>query len=125
MAITFTVDSFQSTDQSSFIVEGALAFTGNYVTGGDTLNFQNAVGAPGLGADAIKSSLLPHFADIIERPVAGTSGTGYTFLYCAGTNQTNCAVQIFNGTTQLAAGAYPAGITGAVIRARFEFLAFL
>lgn len=126
MAITFKVDANNSSDISQLIVYGTLVFSGSYVSGGDTLNFNTASGTQGgMGADAIKSASLPTFSVILEAPVAGTPGSGYTYLYSPGTSQANGKVQLFAGGTELAAGAYPAGVTGAVVRGRFEFPAFV
>jgi len=126
MAISFKVDAVDSSSQSTIVIYGTLVFSGSYVSGGDTLNFLTAgTTQGGMGADAIKSLSLPQFSTVLEAPVAGTPGTGYTFLYSPGTTQANGKVQLFNGTTELAAGAYPAGVTGAVVRGRFEFPAFV
>jgi hypothetical protein len=127
MAIALTVDAISSSDQNNIIVYYTLTFSGNYTAGGDTLNFQNATGS-GMGASSPASNRAPVFASVDEVPVAGTAGSGYTFLFCTAAsspNQTNCAIQLFNGTTELTAGAYPAKVTSAVVRMEAKFPAFL
>jgi hypothetical protein len=126
MAISLKIDAVDSSNQSNLIIYGTLVFSGSYVSGGDTLNFLTAgTTQGGMGADAIKSLSLPQFSQIVEAPVVGTAASGYTYLFAPGTTQANGAVQLFLGGTQLSAGAYPAGVTGAVVRGRFEFPAFV
>jgi len=129
MAVTLKIDAVDSSSQSTIVIYGTLVFSGSYPANGDTLNFQTSgTTQGGMGADAIKSLSLPTFATITEQPLVGTAGSGYTYLYCTAATaptQANCGVQLFAGNTQLSAGAYPAGVTGAVVRGRFEFPAFI
>lgn len=97
-------------------VYGTLTVTGTYATGGDTLNFS--------GFDQIKSGQVPIQVYIQSQKGAGVSGFLYGFA--AGTSLSNCKFQVVGqqptsatagviALSELAAGAYPAGITGDVI----------
>jgi len=84
-----------------------LVFSGNYATGGDTLNLQ------GIG---IQSSQVPFTCT----DISGQSGT----LYCwvPGTTQANGKVKCFQGAlAEVAAGAYPGSITGDTVQGSFVF----
>jgi len=92
-----------------------LKLTGNYTTGGDTLDFTNGGGTPAApttvppaqGASAVG----PIRADVSDGPsVAGTilaNGGGYVLI--PGTNPTNWKLKIFaTAGAQYANGAYGA-----------------
>jgi hypothetical protein len=87
---------------TSFLIFLELLFTGNYVTGGDTLNLETI---PQSTAGC---------SNFIEPPatieVIGQNLGGYTAAIVPSPNLTGYKVQIFNGDTQLAAGAYPAAV---------------
>jgi len=103
-------------------VDGTIALTGNYgggATHGDTLNLTQ------LG-DLLKSSQLPDKVEIWEDPPAGTVPTGFQFVFCPGTTQSNGVVSIL-GTGAAAGGpaqeyaegtAYSAALLAAVLRIR-------
>lgn len=106
---------------NQLIISGAVALTGNYVTHGDVLSF--------LGFDVIKSSYPPLRVELFETPAAGVTASGYVLQFVPGTTQGNGVIQIFDTgaasgdpLTELAAGAYPAGLTGAIIGCRAWFL---
>jgi hypothetical protein len=117
MAIAVTINSVGPSPidftAAELIVYGSLVFSGSYPTAGDVMNLS--------GFDQIKSNEVPLHVEIYEAPPAGTSPTGYTYIFCPGTTLANGQVAIFNGTTQVSAGAYPAGITGAVVQFRAWF----
>ena len=84
-----------------------LAFTGSYATGGDTLDFTSVAGL-------VPSGSLPLNA-FIDGNGTGTqqSAAGGYYVVLAGTALNNWKVKIFGGGgTELAAGAYPASVTG-------------
>jgi hypothetical protein len=94
-------------------VYGKIVATGNYVTGGDTLSFA--------GLDAIKSNSIPVLVSISSQ-----SSGGFEYRFVPGTTMANGKMQSFgqqptSATTgviamsEVAAGAYPAGVTGDVI----------
>lgn len=81
---------------ASFIVNGTITVSGNYggaSTHGDTLAFQ------GVGID-IPSGAIPFPVNIQEQPAAGTSQTGWRYVFNPGTTPLNGVVQVFgNGTS--------------------------
>lgn len=105
MAVSFTVKT-QWTDTMKLHLIGNFAFSGNYTTGGDTINF----GA--LSTDTqpviVKSGSPPFWVDI-----AGQTTLLYNFVY--GLTINNSKIKIISGGAELAAGAYPGGVTGDTI----------
>lgn len=94
IAIT-TVDA----GADNIYVFGTLAASGNYTTGGDTLDFTT------IGAQ-IPASKVP-----IQMWVGGSTGDAYTWI--KGTALNNQKVKINTASnTELSSGAYPARITG-------------
>jgi hypothetical protein len=101
-----------------------ITLTGNYVANGDTLNLQQL-------QDLAKSSQLPLYVDIWEAPPAGTAPSGYSYLFAPGTTQLNGVLLVLQGGAavsspqgQFPAGAYNAGLTGAVIKGMACFPAY-
>lgn len=89
-----------------------LSFTGSYVTGGDTLNLtpstwtdpgdQGVIGYPTTVPSIVPSVYSLNFA---------AAQLGYYAVVIPGTTLANAKFQILTaGGTELAAGAYPAGI---------------
>jgi hypothetical protein len=124
MAAVITVTGINKI-QRDFIVRGTIALSGNYPTGGDTLNFLTATFR--LGVDGIKSSFPPSsiFIWSMQSQGAGTVSQ-YWYRGLIGTTAANCAIQVLTGAAaqsggaEFSAGAYPAGVAGDVI----EFEAF-
>jgi len=85
-------------------VIGTITASGNYVTGGDTLNFTNP---------KIKSSKVPDIVTIHGRAV----GPAYLYQFVCGTTQANGKMIVADVATgaELAAAPYPAGVTGDTI----------
>ncbi len=107
MALTFTlVDTWD--DGKRIHVSGTVAASGNYSTGGDTLDLSQF---PVIGST--------------QAPIRGTAWmdglAGYDYVFTPGSAMNNGLVKIFQqGTSagafpELAAGAYPAAITGDTI----------
>jgi hypothetical protein len=107
MALTFTlVDTWD--DGKRVHVAGTVAASGNYSTSGDTLDL----------------STFPIVAST-QAPVQGTAWmdglAGYDYVFFPGTALNNGKVKIFQqgasagAFPELAAGAYPAAITGDTI----------
>ena len=107
MALTFSlVDTWD--DGKRVHVSGTITASGNYATGGDTLDL----------------SKFPAVA-ATQPPVQGTAWmdglAGYDYVFSAGSAMNNAKVKIFaQGTSagafpELAAGAYPGAITGDAI----------
>lgn len=106
IAVT-TVDSWHDSKRQHVV--GTLVFSGNYVTGGDTLNFQSVKGA--------LSSLTP-----VECVCHGNSGHLYEFVF--GTTIANGKVMVRIATTtsgnvglsEHSAAAYDGTVTADVVR---------
>lgn len=109
MAVTITLTSNNvDASASNFVYAIAtLSFSGSYPTGGDTLDFSTV-------ASFVPSDLPP--VNVIADSNGGTGtfgfGGGY-FQVIAGTALNNWKIKFINaGGTELAAGAYPASVTG-------------
>ena len=94
-----------------------LKLTGNYTTGGDTLDFTNGGGTPAapttVPPDA-GSPIGPDRADVSDGPtVAGTVlANGGSYVLIVGTNPTNWKLKVFaTAGAQYANGAYGADAT--------------
>ncbi len=107
MALTFTlVDTWD--DGQRIHVSGTVAASGNYATGGDTLD---------LSQTPIIASAKP--------PIQGTPWmdglAGYDYVFTPGAALSNGKVKIFQqgasagAFPELASGAYPAAVTGDTI----------
>ncbi len=107
MALTFSVvDTWD--DGKRIHVSGTVTATGNYSTSGDTLDL----------------SQIPLIASD-QPPVQGTGGmdglAGYDYIFYPGAAMNSNKVKVFQQGTaagafpELAAGAYPAGITADTI----------
>ena len=83
---------------------GTLTFTGNYVVGGDTLDFTTV-------ADKLPSTqIIQAFAD------SQNGNAGY-YVPVAGTALNNWKLKAFTGGgTEISAGAYPASVTTDVVQ---------
>lgn len=127
MAITATIDSSYAqndTTQATQIARGTLHFSGNYVANGDTLSFANLYG--------IQSLTTPLRVFVYEAPPAGTAPSGYLYTFAPGTSNANGKLVVMNTGAalsgplgQLGAGAYPAAITGAVVKFEAIFTPFV
>jgi len=120
--LAFTPSSLPRRAGNSLIVVGTIAASGNYATGGDTLDLSQVAG--------LATSLAPDNVDIVS---AGSPGSGWIYGFVPGTNLSNNKMQVFGQSgsqgsatalTELAAGAYPAGVTGDKINAILTFLNF-
>ena len=103
MALTFSiVDTWD--DGQRVHLAGTVAASGNYATGGDTLD---------LSKNPVVAST--------QAPLQGTAWmdglAGYDYVFTPGTAASNCKVKIFQqgasagAFPELASGAYPAAIT--------------
>lgn len=124
MALAVTVSRIHHPQGSKEIkVYGTIVASGNYPTGGDTLNLLSATYNLGQGPPA--SSRVP-IMGIILSVKANTAE--FQYLYIAGTTQANGVMQIYTGAAaqsglaELSAGAYPAGVTGDTINFMIVFL---
>lgn len=84
----------------------ALTFSGNYTTGGDTLDLTQITN-PGYLPGGKQFGVLPKRVTIDNEP------DGYGLEWIPGSNLTNGKIRVTTtANVELAAGAYPAGITG-------------
>ena len=97
---TATITQIDNT-QKNVIAFGTIAIsaaTDTYATNGIVLS--------GFLNDLIKtSSTSPNIVEITAMPAAGTSPSGWTYIYCYGTTLNNGKMAIFNGTTEFSNGA--------------------
>ncbi len=98
MALAITITDVDGAAGNLYVF-GYLTASGNYATGGDTLDFSSV-------AAQLAASQAP-----VQVWVGGTTGDAYGFV--RGTTFANGKVKINTASnTELAAGAYPARITG-------------
>lgn len=113
MALAVQVQAVDATGVGIWVT-GVLVASGNYSTGGDTVNFQaavaqaNALNAINLGP-IIESSQIPYNFDAWSQ--SGNTANGYFAII--GTTQANCKLKVITAfNTELSAGAYPGSVTG-------------
>ena len=100
MALAINITSIE-TGEHSLYVFGTLTPSGNYSTGGDTLDFTTV-------ASQIGASQAP-----LQVWVGGTTGDAYAFVRAGSPTLANGKVKVNTASnTELASGAYPARITG-------------
>ena len=81
-----------------------LTFSGNYVTGGDTLDFTQV-------ADKLPST------QIIQAFAESQSGNAGYYVAVTGSAMNNWKLKCFSGSgTEITAGAYPASVTTDVVQ---------
>ena len=81
-----------------------LAFTGNYPTGGDTVDFTQV-------ADKLPST------QVVQAFAESQNGNSGYYVAIAGSALNNWKLKAFNGGgTELTAGAYPASVTSDVVQ---------
>jgi len=106
MAITITLlpSNVDGSGSNLFYAIGTLAFSGNYTTGGDTLDFTQV-------ADKLPSTqIIQVFAD------SQNGNAGY-YVPIAGSALNNWKLKAFSGGgAEIAAGAYPASVTTDVVQ---------
>lgn len=104
MSIALTLVDIDNSGKSTYVTS-LLTFSGSYSTGGDTIDFTTIIGKQYLGRVFIAG----------KAPLYGSAyGTsGYSFGFIPGAALNNGKIKInTTAATELAAGAYPAGITG-------------
>lgn len=100
MALAINITNIDSGDNDLYIF-GTLSASGSYASGGDTLDFTTV-------ANQIGASQAP-----VQVWVGGTTGDNYGFVRAAAPTLANGKIKINTASnTELAAGAYPARITG-------------
>ncbi|HYL82791.1 MAG TPA: hypothetical protein VE263_01035 [Candidatus Angelobacter sp.] len=104
ITITLTPNNVDGSGSNLFYAIGALTFSGNYPTGGDTLDFTTV-------ADKLPSDqLIQVFAD------SQNGNAGY-YVPVQGSALNNWKLKAFTGGgTELSAGAYPASVTSDIVQ---------
>ena len=99
-------------DGKKIWVVATVVLSGNYVSGGDTLNLAGI--APGVAK-------LPIMSDI--QSLASTAAQALnTYTFVPGATLATCKMRCFIGAAaELAAGAYPAAATGDTIQLQLTF----
>lgn len=104
MPIALTVLDVDNSGKTTYVT-CSLTFSGSYVTGGDTVDLTTIIGKGRLG------KTFQAFAPPIYG--YGVSSAGYSLAFIPGTALNNGKMKINTAAaTELAAGAYPAGLTG-------------
>ncbi len=104
ITISLTPLNVDGSGSNLFYAIGTLAFSGNYTTGGDTLDFTQV-------ADKLPSTqIIQVFAD------SQNGNAGY-YVPIAGSALNNWKLKAFSGGgAEIAAGAYPASVTTDVVQ---------
>src|SRR6476661_527001 len=104
IAITLLPSNEDGSGSNLFYAIGTLTFSGNYPTGGDTLDFTTV-------ADKLPSTqIMQIFAD------SQNGNAGY-YVPVQGTAMNNWKLKAFTGGgTEVTAGAYPASVTTDVVQ---------
>ncbi len=101
IAITLPPNNVDGSPSNFFFAAGTLAFSGSYTAGGDALDFTPVMG------------LLPTSQAPVQFAAWSQGGTSFTYVAVAGSSFNNWKLKVFQaGGTEIAAGAYPAGVTG-------------
>lgn len=104
ISITLLPNNEDGSGSNLFYAIGTLAFSGNYPTGGDTLDFTTV--ASQLPSDQI----IQVFAD------SQNGNSGY-YVPVQGSALNNWKLKAFNGGgTELSAGAYPSSVTSDIVQ---------
>ncbi|MFZ0037831.1 MAG: hypothetical protein WAK91_10435 [Candidatus Acidiferrales bacterium] len=116
MAIAITVQSIDASG-SAVLVTGTLAFSGNYSTGGDTLDWTTADEQIAPSGATIPSATPPQLVLI-----SSVNGNADAYIPVQGSALNNWKVKCFAaGGTEVSAGAYPSGITGDIVAFLAQF----
>lgn len=105
MPLTVTVKS-GTVDKNFNYYTGTLVATGNYVTGGDTLNLNGATWPAG------SSGAVHSLNGCVAGPSVVNGSAGYSFCVIPGTNPANTLLKINSaaGTELTGGSAYPSGM---------------
>jgi hypothetical protein len=104
ITISLTPLNVDSSASNFVYAIASLAFTGNYPTGGDTVDFTQVT-------DKIPST------QIVQAFAESQNGNAGYYVVVAGTSLNNWKLKAFvGGGTELTAGAYPASVTTDVVQ---------
>jgi len=106
MAITISLqpNNVDSSASNFVYAVATLTFSGNYVTGGDTLDFTQI------------TNMVPSDTIVQVFAESQNGNSGY-YIPVQGATLNNWKLKAFvGGGTEVAAGAYPAGVTGDIVQ---------
>jgi hypothetical protein len=104
IAISLSPSNVDGSASNFIYALATLTFSGNYSTGGDTLDFTQI-------ADKIAST------QVVQAFAQSLNGNSMYYVPVQGSALNNWKLKVFNGGgTELSAGAYPAGVTGDVVQ---------
>jgi hypothetical protein len=106
MAITISLlpNNVDSSASNFVYAVATLTFSGNYATGGDTLDFTQV------------ANVLPSDT-IVQAFAESQNGSSGYYIPVQGTALNNWKLKAFvAGGTEVAAGAYPVGVTGDIVQ---------
>jgi hypothetical protein len=104
ITITLLPNNADGSGSNLFYAIGTLAFSGNYPTGGDTLDFTQV-------ADKLPST------QIIQAVAESQNGNSGYYVPVQGTALNNWKLKAFSGGgTEISAGAYPASVTSDIVQ---------
>ena len=104
ITITLLPSNVDGSGSNFLYAIGTLAFSGNYASGGDTLDFTQI-------ADKLSST------QIIQAFAESQNGNSGYYVAVAGTALNNWKLKAFTGGgTEISAGAYPASVTTDVVQ---------
>ncbi len=120
--IQVKINNVDASGNGDVVVEGILVASGNYVSGGDTVDFTGAVKGPQFSG---LSKEIPASGAPKQLWVASQAGNiNFQYAPNLGSAQNNCKLVVSASNTfgtELSAGAYPAGVTGDTIGFRATF----
>ncbi len=100
--VTFSSRDVDGSPENFIFATGLLAFSGNYATGGDTVDFTT------IGPLAS--------ATIVNATAFSQNGTANQYAFVQNAAFNSWKLKVFApGGTEIAAGAYPASVTGDVV----------
>jgi hypothetical protein len=104
ITISLTPLNVDSSASNFVYAIATLTFSGNYPTGGDTLDFTQV-------ADKLPST------QVVQSFAESQNGNSGYYIAVAGTALNNWKLKAFNGGgTELSAGAYPASVTTDIVQ---------
>lgn len=116
MAIAIAVQNVDATGIVTWVT-GAISFSGNYVTGGDTLDWTTAIEQIGQSGQVLDAASPPQ-----QVMLDSQNGNAGYYVPVQGNALNNWKVKCFlGGGTEVGAGAYPASVTTDVIAFQAQF----
>lgn len=104
ISISLTPNNVDSSASNFVYAIATLTFSGNYPTGGDTMDFTQV-------ADKLPST------QIVQAFAESQNGNSGYYVFIQGSALNNAKLKAFNGGgTELTAGAYPASVTSDVVQ---------